>query len=36
MGPAQNRKLLDYFKDRRAWLLEVDEEPAPLRPYPGS
>jgi hypothetical protein len=34
MRPAENRRLLDYFKDRRAWLLEVDAGPAPLRPYP--
>jgi hypothetical protein len=34
MGSAENRRLLRYFNDRRAWLLEVDQEPAPLRPYP--
>jgi hypothetical protein len=34
MDSSDNRALLDYFKDRQAWLLEVDEEPAPLRPYP--
>jgi len=28
MDAAQNRKLLEYFKDRRAWLMEADA------PYP--
>jgi Protein of unknown function (DUF475) len=41
MDPAQNRKLLDYFKDRRAWLLQVDTSKTQLLPYlpiadPGS
>lgn len=36
MDPAQNRKLLEYFKDRHAWLLEAGEDqPLPkLTPYP--
>jgi hypothetical protein len=34
MDPAQNRKLLEYFKDRRAWLLFADAEPPGLMPYP--
>jgi hypothetical protein len=35
MNPAQNCKLIEYFKDRRIWLLEVDtDEPVPkLKPY---
>jgi len=27
MGPEKNRELLDYYKDRRAWLVEPDEKP---------
>jgi hypothetical protein len=36
MNPARNCKLIEYFKDRRIWLLEVDmDEPGPkLKPYP--
>jgi hypothetical protein len=34
MDPAQNRKLLDYFKDRRVWLLQVDPGKTQLLPYP--
>ncbi len=34
MGPAQNRKLLEYFDDRRAWLLEPDAPIPRLTPYP--
>jgi hypothetical protein len=33
MDPAQNRKLLDYFKDRRIWLLQVDPGKTQLLPY---
>jgi hypothetical protein len=32
MGEEKNRELLDYFKDRRVWLLEPDIDPA-LKPY---
>jgi hypothetical protein len=37
MDMAQNRKLLEYFKDRHMWLVEVDmEHVSPvLTPYPG-
>jgi hypothetical protein len=36
MGPAENDELLRYYSDRRAWLLEVDEVPPKLEPYPRS
>jgi hypothetical protein len=34
MGLSENRELLDYFHDRRAWLLEIDQAYSPLQPYP--
>jgi hypothetical protein len=36
MDSAHNRKLLEYFKDRHVWLLEVGQDhPSPeLKPYP--
>ena len=34
MGGDQNRELLDYFKDRRVWLLEVNSDTPELVPYP--
>jgi hypothetical protein len=34
MGPQKDRELLDYFKDRRAWLLLADATPPRLVPYP--
>jgi hypothetical protein len=33
MDPTQNRKLLEYFRDRRIWLLEADAEKPRLVPY---
>jgi hypothetical protein len=37
MNAGQDRKLLDYFKDRQAWLLEVngDQPPVKLLPHPA-
>ena len=32
-GAAGNQQLLLYFKERRAWLIEPDENPPQLRPY---
>ncbi|MFY9611123.1 MAG: hypothetical protein WAU45_21250 [Blastocatellia bacterium] len=33
MGADQNYELLDYFKDRRMWLLEVNSDTPDLVPY---
>jgi hypothetical protein len=35
MDPEHNRELLDYFQDRRIWLLEPDAERPTLSPYPN-
>lgn len=35
MGSQADRELLDYFKDRRVWLLEADQHPPHLVQYPG-
>jgi hypothetical protein len=35
MDEPQNQELLRYFHDRKAWLLEVDQSPPKLQPYPG-
>ena len=34
MGPVRNRELIDYFHDRHVWLVEADETPPRLSPYP--
>ena len=34
MDPANNRALLDYFKDRTAWLVEPDFDPPRISFYP--
>jgi hypothetical protein len=34
LGPDENQKLLRYYPDRTAWLLEPDARPPLLRPYP--
>jgi hypothetical protein len=33
MGPVQNQELIDYFKVRRVWLVEPDEDPPRLSLY---
>jgi len=33
MGPAENKELIDYFHDRRVWLVEADETPPRLSAY---
>ena len=34
MGAENNKELLEYFKDRGVWLVEPDENPPKLSPYP--
>ncbi len=34
MDAEHNARLLDYFKDRRAWMLDVDTRGVKLLPYP--
>jgi len=34
MSPEQDRPFLDYFRNRRVWLLEPDQSPPKLSPYP--
>jgi hypothetical protein len=34
MSPAENEELLQYFRQRHAWLLDADEDPPKLMPYP--
>ena len=36
MGPAQNKELIDYFKDRHVWLVEADDTPPTVLPYGAS
>jgi hypothetical protein len=35
MGEQNNQELLQYFNNRTVWLLEPDESPPKLSPYPG-
>ena len=35
MGTVGNEELIKYFKDRRIWLLQADENPPELSPYPN-
>jgi len=34
MEPACNRELLEYYKDRRPWLVQPDLRPITIAPYP--
>jgi len=34
MGATANEELIRYYKDRRIWLLEADDTPPTLSPYP--
>jgi len=36
MGPAENLELVDYYRERTAWLVEPDAVPAKVTPYPMS
>ncbi len=36
LGSSENEKLLQYFPDRKAWLLQPDLHPPALNPYPSS
>ncbi len=33
LGPSENRKLMDYYKDRKFWLVKPDETPPVLTRY---
>jgi hypothetical protein len=35
MGSAQNKELIDYFKDRQVWLVEPDNRPPKATTYPS-
>jgi hypothetical protein len=35
MGVDENRLLIDYFRNRRPWLLEVNNDSPELVPYPA-
>jgi hypothetical protein len=33
MGAAENRELIQYYKDRRVWLVQPDKNPAQVALY---
>jgi hypothetical protein len=35
LGPATNRELIEYFKDRSVWLVDSDDLDPGLEPYPA-
>jgi hypothetical protein len=35
MDNADNAELMNYYRDRQAWLIEPDSLPAIVTPYPG-
>jgi hypothetical protein len=35
MDPDRDRELLQYYRDRKVWLLDADREPLQLTPYSG-
>ena len=35
MGPNQNEQLMAHFRDRKAWLIQVDDSPVEVTPYPS-
>jgi hypothetical protein len=36
MGDAENRELMDYYKDRKVWLVQPDSKPANVSLYPSA
>jgi len=36
MGATANEELIRYYKNRRIWLLEADDTPPSLSPYPSA
>jgi hypothetical protein len=36
MGARENAELLNYYRDRYAWLLTINSDRGDLRPYPGA